>query len=110
MKNLGPVNCPGRSELAPLKPTRSRSPSYQKAKTMYDNAVNSIREELDVFRNLENTSSKIVPGTDIRIKYRKLKMKEIVLFSSSEDLEPLLKRFGQVEEETFSLRIQILLT
>ena len=36
MKNLGPVNRPGLSELAPLKPTRSRSPSYQKAKTIYE--------------------------------------------------------------------------
>ena len=34
IKNLGPVNIPGLSELAPLKPTRSRSPSYQKAKTI----------------------------------------------------------------------------
>ena len=28
VKNLKPVNCPGLLELAPLKPTRSRSPSY----------------------------------------------------------------------------------
>ena len=32
IKNLGPVNCPGLSELDPLKPKRSRSPCYQKAK------------------------------------------------------------------------------
>ena len=99
MKNLGPVNCPGLSELAPLKPTRSRSPSYQKAKTMYDEAMNSIREELEAFQNFENTSSEIVPHTDIRMKYRKLKMKEIGLISSSEDLAPLLKRSGLIEEE-----------
>ena len=91
MKNLRPANCPGLFELAPLKPTRSRSPSYQKAKTMYDEAMTSIREELEAFQNFENTSSEIVPHTDIRIKYRKLKMKEIVLISSSEDLAPLLK-------------------
>ena len=36
VKNLGPVNRPGLSELAPLKPITSRSPSYQKAKTIYD--------------------------------------------------------------------------
>ena len=99
MKNLGPVNRPGLSELAPLKPTRSRSPSYQKAKLLYDEALDSIHEELDAFRNFENASSEIVSDTDIRIKYRKLKMKQIVLISSSEDLEPLLKRSGQVEEE-----------
>ena len=99
IRNLGPVNYPGLSELAPLKQTRSRSPSYQKAKTMYDNAVNSIREELDAFRNLENASSEIVPDTEIRKQYRKLKMKEIVLISSSEDLAPLLKRSGLIEEE-----------
>ena len=97
MRNLGPVNCPGLSELAPLKPTRSRSPSYQKAKTMYDNAVISIREELEEFQNYENTSSEIVPHTDIRMKYRRLKMKEIVLISAAEDLEPLLERSGQIE-------------
>ena len=88
IKNLGPVNIPGLSELAPLKPTRSRSPSYQKAKTIYEEALRSIREELEAFQNFENTSSEIVPHTDIRMKYRKLKMKEIVLISSSEDLAP----------------------
>ena len=57
MKYLEPVNRPGLSELAPLKPTRSRSPSYQKARTMYDEAMNSIREELEAFQNFENSSS-----------------------------------------------------
>lgn len=48
-QNLRPVNCSGLSELAPLKPTRSRRPSYQKAKTIYEEALRSIREELDEF-------------------------------------------------------------
>ena len=99
MKNIGPFNRPGLSELAPLKPTRSRSPSYQKARTIYEEALNAVQKELDAFQNIENASSEIVPDTDIRIKYRRLKMKEIVLISSSEDLEPLSKRSGQVEEE-----------
>ena len=47
IKNLGPVNRPGLSELAPLKPTRSRSPSYQKARTIYEEALNAIQKELD---------------------------------------------------------------
>ena len=85
--------------MAPLKPTRSRSPSYQKARTIYEEALNAIQKELDAFQNLENASSEIVPDTDIRIKYRRLKMKEIVLISSSEDLEPVLKGSGQVEEQ-----------
>ena len=66
---------------------------------MYDNAMNSIREELEEFQNFENTSSEVVPHTDIRMKYRRLKMKEIVLISSSEDLAPLLKRSGLTKEE-----------
>ena len=99
IKNLGPVNCPGISELAPLKPTRSRSPSYQKAKTIYEEALYTIRKELDAFQNFEITSSEIVPDTEIRTRYRKLKMREIVLISVSEDLAPLLKRSGLVEEE-----------
>ena len=99
VKNLGPVNRPGLSELAPLKPTRSRSPSYQKAKTIYDEALISIKEELDAFQNFEITSSEIVPDTEIRTRYRKLKMREIVLISVSEDLAPLLKRCGLIEEE-----------
>ena len=49
MKNIGPFNRPGLSELAPLKPQRSRSPSYQKAKLLYDEALDSIHEELDAF-------------------------------------------------------------
>ena len=98
MKNLGPVNRPGLSELAPLKPTRSRSPSYQKARAIYEEALNAIQKELDAFQNLENASSEILPDTDIRIKYRRLKMKEIVLISVSEDLAPLLKRSGLIEE------------
>ena len=99
VKNLGPVNRPGLSELAPLKPTRSRSPSYQKAKTIYEEALNTIRKELDAFQNFEITSSEIVPDTEIRTRYRKLKMREIVLISVSEDLAPLLKRSGLVEEK-----------
>ena len=58
----------------------------------------TIRKELDAFQNFENTSSEIVPDTEIRTRYRKLKMREIVLISVSEDLAPLLKRSGLIEE------------
>ena len=51
MKNLGPVNRPGLSELAPLKPTKRRSPIYQKARTIYEEALNAIQKELDAFQN-----------------------------------------------------------
>ena len=59
MKNLGPVNCPGLSELAPLKPTRSRDPSYQKAKTIYEDALRSIREELEAFQKFKTPHQKL---------------------------------------------------
>ena len=101
IRNLGPVNYPGLSELAPLKPTRSRSPSYQKAKTIYDEALISIKEELDEFnaQNYDSILSENMPSTDIRPRYRKMKMKEIVLISASEDLAPLLIKSGLIEEE-----------
>ena len=96
VKNLRPVNRPGLSELAPLKPTRSRSPSYQKAKTIYDEALISIKEELDEFnaQNYDIILSENIPSTDIRPRYRKMRMKEIVLISASEDLAPLLRKSG----------------
>ena len=84
MKNLQPANRPGLSELAPLKPTRSRSPSYQKAKTIYDEALVSIKEELEEFnaQNYVNILLENMSSTDIRPRYRKMKTKEIVLISA----------------------------
>ena len=75
MKNLQPTNCPGLSELASFKPSRSRSPSYQKAKTIYDEALVSIKEELEEFnaQNYDSILSEKMPSTDIRPRYRKIK-------------------------------------
>ena len=40
-----------------------------------------------------------MPSTDIRPRNRKMKMKEIVLISVSEDFAPLLIKSGLIEEE-----------
>ena len=45
LDNLRSVNQPGRSELAPLRSSRSRSPSFQKAKTIYEEAVKATQRE-----------------------------------------------------------------
>ena len=45
IQNLRSSNLPGLSELGPLRSTRNRGPSYQKAKSTFDDALKSITRE-----------------------------------------------------------------
>ena len=100
LNNLRPSNLPGRNELAPLQLSRSRSPSYQKAKTIFEEALKATHRELADFdaQNYHNKTPENLPSTDIRPRYRKLRMREQALILASEDLCPLLEKSGLIHE------------
>ena len=100
LNNLRSANPPGLSELAPLKMSRSRSPSYQKAKGIFEEALKATQRELREFeaQNYLQESPESLPLTDVRPRYRKLRMREQALILASEDLCPLLEKSGLVQE------------
>ena len=100
LNNLKSVNPPGRLELDPLPPTRNRSPSLQKAQTIYQEAVRAIQRELAEFeaqRYLFKPREDL-PSSDIRPRYRRLRMRKQALLLASEDLCPLLERRGLMQD------------
>ena len=85
---------------APRRSTRNKSPSLKKAITIYEEAVRAIQRELAefeaqkyLFKSLED-----LPSTDIRPRYRKLRMREQALLLASEDLRPLLEKRGLMQD------------
>ena len=81
---------------APRRSTRNRSPSLKKAITIYEEAVKAIQRELAefeaqkyLFKPYEDLHS-----TDIRPRYRKLRMREQALLLASEDLRLLREDSG----------------
>lgn len=100
LDNLRSSNPPGRSELAPLKLSRSRSSSYQKAKKIFVEALRATQRELVEFdaQKYLLQSPENMPLTDVRPMYRKLCMREQALILASEDLCPLLEKSGLIHE------------
>ena len=100
LNNLRSVNPPGRLELAPLHSTRNRRPTLQKAKTIYEEAVRATQRELAEFEAQKYffIALEDLPSTDIRPRYRTLRMREQALLLASEDLCPLLEKSGLMQD------------
>ena len=100
LNNLRSSNLPGRNDLAPLQLSRSRSPSYQKAKTIFEEALKATHRELSEFdaQNYHKETPENLHAKDIRPRYRKLRMREQALILASEDLCPLLEKSGLIHE------------
>ena len=81
LNNLKSVNQPVRLELAPLPSTRNRSPSLQKAQTIYQEVVRAIQRELAEFeaQSYLFKPREDLPSSDIRPRYRKHRMREQAL-------------------------------
>ena len=81
---------------APRRSTRNRSPSLQKAITIYEEAVRAIQRELAEFEAQKYLFKphEDLHSTDIRPRYRKLRMREQALLLASEDLRLLREKSG----------------
>ena len=68
IQNLKSSNLPGLSELGPLRSARNRGPSYQKAKSTFEDALKSITRELMEFddQHYYDESPENLPLTDNR--------------------------------------------
>ena len=101
IQNLKSTNLPGLSELGPLRSTRNRGPSYQKAKSTFEDALKSLTRELMEFddQHYYDESPESLPLTDIRSRYRKIHLRKQALMIATEDLSPLLEKSGLVQEE-----------
>ena len=79
---------------APRRSTRNRSPSLQKAITIYEEAVRAIQRELAEFEAQKYLFKphEDLHSTDIRLRYRKLCMREQALLLASEDLRLLREK------------------
>ena len=80
--------------------TRNRNPSLQKAITIYEEAVRAIQRELAEFEAQKYLFKphEDLHSTDIRDRYRKLRMREQALFLASEDLRLLHEKSGLMPE------------
>ena len=87
--------------MGPLRSTRNRGPSYHKAKSTFDDALQSITRELTEFdaQNYYNEPPESLPQTDIRSRYRKVHMRKHTLMTAMEDICPILEKSGLVQEE-----------
>ena len=65
--------------------TRSKSPSLRKAYTIYEEAVSAIQRELAEFEAQKYLLKPMedLPSTDLRPRYRKLRMREQALLLAS---------------------------
>ena len=79
---------------------RLQLPSYQKAKGIFEEALKATQRELLEFEAQKylQESPESLPLTDVRPRYRKLRMREQALILASEDLCPLLEKSGLVQE------------
>ena len=85
---------------APRRSTRIRCPSLQKAQSIYEEAVRAIQRELAEFEAQKYLFKPLeeLPSTDIRPRYRRLRMREQALLLASEDLCPLLEKSGLMQD------------
>ena len=79
---------------------RNKCPSLQKAKTIYEEVVRAVQRELAEFEAQKYLFKPLeeLPSTDIRPRYRKLRMREQALLLASEDLCPLLEKYGLMQD------------
>ena len=101
LRNLEPTNCPGVTEITDVQSrTRPRRPSYQKARQIYTDALDAFNDELLEFdeQNYFSVPDGGLPQTNIRSRYRKLRLREKTLLTASEDLLPILERMGLATE------------
>ena len=101
LRNLESVNRPGTLETGNVQSnTRARRPSYQKARQIYSDALNAFNDELLEFdeQNYFSIPDGGLPQTDIKSRYRKLRLREKTLITASEDLLPVLERMGLATE------------
>ena len=101
LRNLQSTNLPGALENQNDHPTsRKRKPAYLRAKLIYNEALTSFKEELLEFeaQNYLNLPPENIHQTDIRARYRTLRMREQALILASNDLTPILEKGGQIQE------------
>ena len=102
IENPKSVNLPGALEITntPLS-TRKRSPSYQKAKYMYDETLKALNAEIARFdaQKYHNEPYEALINSNIRPHYRKIRQRQQALQTAAEDLLPILEKGGMVQEE-----------
>ena len=81
--------------------TRKRSPSYPKARYIYDETLKAFKAEMATFddQHYFNMPFEDLPQSNIRPPYRKLRQREQALLIAAEDLIPILAKDGLIEEE-----------
>ena len=103
MEMLQSYNTLGTSEGAILEFTSSRrTPSLNKARSTYTDALEAIEHELEMFHenNFHLSSTGELPNTTLNIHYKKLRAREQALIISCTDLTQIISNMGLSEERT----------
>ena len=107
LENLKPTNRPGLAEASPTGPRR-RKPSFQKAKIVCEESLRAAEQELEEFKdqNFPYMNPEALPQTDIKPRYRKLRLREQALILAAEDLRPILEKSG-LKQDLATLNQQV---
>ena len=107
LENLKPTNKPGLEEVTPTGPRR-RKPSFQKAKIVFEESLRAAEQELEEFKdqNFPYMNPEALPQTDIKPRYRKLRLREQALILAAEDLRPILEKSG-LKQDLATLKQQV---
>ena len=101
LQNLQSTNNPGTLELSSGIPfRRNKRPFYQKARFIYDEALGKLKTELEEFdaQSYHNLSPEVRAQSDIRLRYRSIRIRDQVFTTAAQDLAPILEREGMAQE------------
>ena len=101
LKNLQSYNVAGVSELhIPNYTSRKRVPTYDKAKYIYNEVLESLRTEIQEFNahNFQSMEATALIDTDVSSRCKRIFHRESALLMAFEDLSSLTEREGLYQE------------